>query len=174
MIFHTEVNSLLFFSLTWCMAGSFTPTGLCWMQHRPWSACSLAFLTMKRLALDNYNCTTADYDSWALFSVYLPPDPSGAELQSSSWGLSHRLLHRVHDLCGAESLHLCHSGGIQSGADTSQGNSHNAKSELSCYHYRNSHSLFTHIYLTILTAIRRRWDCGPDADETVQFVWTQI
>lgn len=86
-------------------------------------------------------------------ALCLPPDPSGAELQSSSWGLSHWLLHRVHDLCGAESLHLCHSGGFQSGADTSQGNSHYAKSELSCYITETA----THeTYLTVLTAIRRR------------------
>lgn len=119
---NTDTN-FLFFSPTWCMGGSYTPIVLCWMRHRPWSACSLAFLTMKRLVWGCYECTTGDHDCWAFFSASLPTDPSGSELQSSAWSFPHRLVHRVHDLCGAEPLHLCHSGGIQPRADPSQGNS---------------------------------------------------
>lgn len=121
-VINTAINFLLF-SLTWCMGGSYTPIGLCWMPHRPWSACSLAFLTTKRFVWDCYKCTTADCDSWPFLSVFLPPHPSGSELQPSAWCFPHRLLHCVHDLCGAEPLHLCHPGGVQSRADTSQGNS---------------------------------------------------
>lgn len=44
---NTGMNCLLF-SQTSCMGGSYTLIGLCWMLHRPWSACSLAFLTTKR------------------------------------------------------------------------------------------------------------------------------
>lgn len=145
MVTNTKFNSLLL-SLTWCMGGSYTPIGLCWMLHRPWSACSLAFLTTKRFVW-HYYCTTADYVNWLFFSVFLAPVPSGSELQSSAWCFPHRLLHCVYDLCGAEPLHLRHSGGIQSRADTSQGNS--IMLSLKCliihvlekvrsYHYRNS------------------------------------
>lgn len=47
----TEFNLLgflLFFSQTWCTGGSYTPIGLCWMLLKPWSACSLGFLTTMR------------------------------------------------------------------------------------------------------------------------------
>lgn len=39
------------FRLIWCMGGSCTPIGLCWMLRRRWSACSLVFLTTKRSVL---------------------------------------------------------------------------------------------------------------------------
>lgn len=45
---NTGLNSLLF-SLIWCMGGSCTHIGLCWILHRPWSVCNLAFLTTTRL-----------------------------------------------------------------------------------------------------------------------------
>lgn len=118
----TEVN-FLFSSLTWCMAGSCTPIGLCLMPCRPWSACSLVFLTMKRSVWDNHNSTTAHICCSSSFTIVLASGPTGTELQSSARCFPHRVLHRVYDLCGAEPLHLRHSGGIHSGADTSQGNS---------------------------------------------------
>lgn len=118
MVLNKEINFPLF-SLTWCMGGSYTPIGLCWTLHRPWSACSLAFLTTMRFVWDYYNCTITDCVPFS--SVFLPPSLPGSELQSSAWGFPYWLLHCVHDLCGAEPLHLCHSGGIQSRADTSPG-----------------------------------------------------
>lgn len=57
----TEVNFVLY-SLTWCMDGSCTPIGLCWLPHRPWSACSLVFLITKRFVWD-YLTITAHYVS---------------------------------------------------------------------------------------------------------------
>ena len=177
--FHS--HRFLFFSLTWCMAGSFTPIELWWILRRPWSACSLAFLTMKRSVWDYNNCSTADLDSRTFFSVFLPSDPAGSGLQSSAWSFSHRLLHCVHDLCGAEPVHLCNSGGIHSRADPSQGNwlsltycriAHIVSNNLSITNYLILIELC--ILLNVLPAIRRGGDCGPDVDETLQFVWTEI
>lgn len=118
----TQRNFLLC-SLTWCMGGSCTPIGLCLMLQWLWSTCSLVFLTMKRLVWGNHNCIAAHFGSSAFFTAFLPSGPSGSELQSSAQCFPHWVLHRVHDLCGAEPFHLCHPGGICSGADTSQGNS---------------------------------------------------
>lgn len=158
-------------SPTWCTAGSCTRTGLCWMQHRPWSACSSAFLTTRRLVWGWSDCIAAECESWLFLSVCLLPPSSGSELQSSAWCFPHWLLHRIYDLCGAEPLHLRHSSGIQSRADTSQGNS---LMSLNVHHHTNldtwclTHSLF------FWTAIRRGGDCGSDAHETLQFVWNQM
>lgn len=93
------------------------------MLCRPWSACSLVFLTMKRSVWDNHNSTTAHFCCSSSFTIVLASGPTGTKLQSSARCFPHRVLHRVYDLCGAEPLHLRHSGGIHSGADTSQGNS---------------------------------------------------
>lgn len=67
--------------------------------------------------------------TWALYSlangfVWYPCYISGSQLQSGAWRLSHWLLHCVHDLRGVEPLYFGHPGGIQSGANISQGNSH--------------------------------------------------
>lgn len=168
----------IIFSLIWCMAGSCTHIGLCWMLLRPWSACSLAFSTMKRPVFrllwfwlidrkKNNSCCL-----FCLFLCYL----LGTWLQSSTWCIPHWLLHCVYDLRGAQPLHLCHFGGVQSRANTSQG-----KSPMLPLYEKIYKNILLNIILNPLskspffcTAIRGGGNCGPDADETWQSVWSQM
>lgn len=106
------------------------------------------------------------YCSWCHFLLH-----TGFGLQSSSGCFPHRILHYLYDIRSAQPLYICDFGGFQRRATSSHCKSLIISESSYIFHHSKS---VNWMFISFPSALWRRGDRRPDADEDLQSSWHQV